>query len=323
MKTDPVKTCLILDDYQDVALGCADWGRLGPRVAVSALHDTVTDPDALVARLGEAEILVVMRERTPFPAELIARLPKLELLVTSGMRNAAIDVAAARARGITVCGTGSHPAPPAELTWALILGLARHLVPENAALRGNGPWQSSLGRDLAGARLGLIGLGKIGARVARVARAFDMHVSAWSPNLTPARAEAEGVAFAPSREALLAESDVVSLHLVLGPTTRNVLGAAEIARMKPGAVLVNTARAGLVDQDALVQALAEGRIAGAGLDVFETEPLPADHPFRHLPNVLALPHLGYVTRANYRTYFEEAVEDIAAWLDGAPVRELG
>ena len=318
-----MKTCLILDDYQDAARRFADWDRLAGRVAVSAVHETITDPDALVARIGGAEILVIMRERTPVPASLLARLPNLRLLVTSGMRNAAIDLAAAKRQGITVCGTASHPAPPAELTWALILGLVRRVAPESANLRAGGPWQESVGTDLAGARLGIVGLGKIDTRIARVARAFDMEVAAWSPNLTEARAEAAGVRRATSKEALLAESDVVTLHLVLSEATRGIIGAADLARMKPTAFLVNTARAGLVDQAALVRALAENRIAGAGLDVFETEPLPADSPFRTLPNVLALPHLGYVSAANYRTYFSEAVADIEAWLGGAPVRVLG
>ncbi len=315
-------TCLILDDFQDAALQFADWERLAPRVAVEAIHDHIPDRDALVARIGEAEILVIMRERTPFPADLFARLPNLRLLVTSGPRNAAIDLAAAKAHGVTVCGTASHPAPPAELTWALILGLARHVAAENAALRANGPWQGSVGTDLAGARLGILGLGKIGTKVAQVARAFDMTVSAWSPNLTAERAAAAGAALAPSKEALFAQSDVVTLHLVLSPSTRGLVGAEDLARMKPGARLINTSRAGLVDQPALVQALEEGRIF-AGLDVFEQEPLPADSPFRRLPNVLALPHLGYVTAANYRSYFTEAVEDIEAWLAGAPIRVLG
>ena len=317
-----MSTCLILDDFQDAALHFADWGRLAPRVTVEAIHDHIPDRDALVARIGEAEILVIMRERTPFPADLFARLPKLRLLITSGMRNAAIDLAAAKAHGVTVCGTASHPAPPAELTWALILGLARHVAAENAALRANGPWQGSVGTDLAGARLGILGLGKIGTKVAQVARAFDMEVSAWSPNLTAERAAAAGVALAPSKEALFAESDVVTLHLVLSATTRGLVGAEDLARMKPGARLINTSRAGLVDQPALLRALEEGRIA-AGLDVFEAEPLPADSPFRRLPNVLALPHLGYVTEANYRSYFGDAVEDIEAWLAGAPIRVLG
>lgn len=318
-----MRTCLILDDYQDAALGLADWARLADRVAVSTITGHIADRDALVSRIDQAEILVIMRERTPFPADLLARLPRLKLLVTSGMRNLAIDVAAARSRGITVCGTESSPTPPTELTWALILGLARHIPVENRNLQDGGPWQSTIGTDLAGATLGILGLGKIGTRVAEIGRAFGMRVIAWSPNLDEARAASAGVERAQSKDALLEASDVVTIHLVLGERTRGLLGEAELRRMRPGAILVNTSRAPIVDQAALVRALEERWIAGAGLDVFETEPLPADSPFRHLPNVLALPHVGYVTRNNYRTFFTQAVEDIEAWLAGSPIRQLG
>ncbi|MCJ2091927.1 D-2-hydroxyacid dehydrogenase family protein [Methylobacterium sp. J-072] len=317
-----MQTCLILDDYQDAALGLADWARLADRVAVSTITDHIADREALVSRIERAEILVIMRERTPFPSDLLERLPRLKLLVTSGMRNLAIDVAAARARGITVCGTESSPTPPTELTWALILGLTRHLPLENRNLRDGGPWQSTVGTDLAGATLGVLGLGKIGTLVAAIGRAFGMRVIAWSPNLDDARAAAAGVERAESKEALLDASDVVTIHLVLGDRTRGLLGEAELRRMRSSAILVNTARAPIVDQAALVRALEENWIAGAGLDVFETEPLPADSPFRRLPNVLALPHVGYVTRNNYRTFFTQAVEDIEAWLAGAPIRQL-
>ncbi|MDE3744879.1 D-2-hydroxyacid dehydrogenase family protein [Methylobacterium radiotolerans] len=318
-----MRTCLILDDYQQAALTLADWTRLSDRVAVSAIAQHIANPDDLVARIAQAEILVIMRERTPFPAALLERLPRLELLVTSGMRNLAIDLAAARARNVVVCGTDSSPTPPTELTWALILGLARHVAPESLTLRAGGPWQSTIGTDLAGATLGVLGLGKIGTRVAEIGRAFGMRVIAWSPNLDDARAAAAGVERAASKEALLEASDVVTIHLVLGDRTRGLLGAAELRRMRRDAFLVNTSRAPIVDQAALLQALEEGWIAGAGLDVFETEPLPADSPFRRLPNVLALPHLGYVSRSNYRTFFTQAVEDIEAWLAGAPIRRLG
>lgn len=318
-----MRTCLILDDYQDAALGLADWARLADCVAVSTITGHIADRDALVSRIDQAEILVIMRERTPFPADLLARLPRLKLLVTSGMRNLAIDVAAARSRGITVCGTESSPTPPTELTWALILGLARHIPVENRNLRDGGPWQSTIGTDLAGATLGILGLGKIGTRVAEIGRAFGMRVIAWSPNLDETRAASAGVERAQSKDALLEASDVVTIHLVLGERTRGLLGEAELRRMRPGAILVNTSRAPIVDQAALVRALEERWIAGAGLDVFETEPLPADSPFRHLPNVLALPHVGYVTRNNYRTFFTQAVEDIEAWLAGSPIRQLG
>lgn len=314
--------CTVLDDYQGVALSAADWSPLDGRVDVSVLREQVADEDDLAARLAGSEVVVIMRERTPFPARLLARLPRLRLVVTSGMRNASVDVAAAAERGITVCGTGSGSHPPAELTWALILGLARHLMQEGRAMRAGGAWQSTVGVDLAGARLGLLGLGKIGAQVARVGLAFGMDVHAWSQHLTAERAAAQGVHLAPSKADLLAGADFVSVHLVLGDRTRGLIDAAALARMRPSAYLINTSRAAIVDQAALIEALRAGRIAGAGLDVFEVEPLPAGHPLRTLPNVLATPHLGYVTAGNYRRYFAEAVEDIAAFLDGRPVRVI-
>jgi len=314
--------CIVLDDYQNAALRFADWNKLEGRVSVSVLREHIDDEEALAARLAQAAIVVIMRERTPFPASLLRRLPNLRLLITSGMRNASIDLAAAAQCNVTVCGTGSGSEPPAELSWALMLALARHVPQENAALRANGPWQSTVGADLHGATLGLLGLGKIGSRMAKIGQAFGMKVVAWSPNLTEARALEAGVRLAPSREALLEASDFVSIHLVLGERSRGLIGAAELARMRPGAFLINTSRAAIIDQDALVQALEDGRIAGAGLDVFDLEPLPPDHPYRRLPNVLATPHLGYVSQRNYSTYFSEAVDDIAAWLAGAPVRTL-
>lgn len=238
------------------------------------------------------------------------------------MRNASIDLAAAARQGVTVCGTASNSEPPVELTWAIILGLARNVVRESNVLRDAGPWQSTLGADLYGRRLGLLGLGKIGTKVARVGQAFGMEVAAWSENLTEERAAAAGVTLAPSKEELLESSDFVSVHLVLGDRTRGLIGADDIRRMRSTAYLVNTSRAAIVDQDALVRALHDGWIAGAGADVFETEPLPADHPLRTAPNFLGLPHLGYVTRRNYEGYFEGAVEDIEAFLAGSPVRTL-
>jgi len=276
----------------------------------------------VVRTLRGASVVVVMRERTPLTDGILARLPDLRLVVTTGSRNAAIDLAACRALGITVCGTASRSAPPAELTWALVLGLVRHVPREAAAMRGGGPWQSTVGRDLADMTFGVIGLGTIGTRVARVAKAFEMDVLAWSPHLTEGRAEAAGVRLATSKRDLLYHADVVSLHLQLSWSTRGIIDAGDIAAMRTDAYFVNTARAALVDNDALLAALEQGRLAGAGLDVFDEEPLPADHPFRTLPNVLALPHLGYVTAANYRTYFAEAVQDIAAWLAGEPMRVI-
>ena len=313
--------CVVLDDYQDVALQYADWSVLHG-VDVVPVRRHLANPNDVVRALKGAGIVVVMRERTPLTESILAQLPDLELIVTTGSRNAAIDLAACRDHGITVCGTASRSAPPAELTWALVLGLMRGVHQEAVAMRANGPWQSTVGRDLAGATFGVIGLGKIGTRVAKVAKAFEMDVIAWSPHLTKERARAAGVRLAPSKRDLMFDSDIVSVHLQLSWSTRRIIDAGDIAAMRTNAYFVNTARAGLVDNDALVAALKQGRLAGAGLDVFDEEPLPKDHPLRTLPNVLALPHLGYVTAANYRTYFTEAVQDIEAWIAGEPMRVI-
>ncbi|ANZ39947.1 hydroxyacid dehydrogenase [Lentzea guizhouensis] len=307
--------CVVLDDYQGVALSTADWSGLD----VTVLREHLDDP---APALQDAECVVVMRERTPFTAELFSRLPHLRLLVTSGMRNASIDLAAAADHGVTVCGTGSAKTPPTELTWALILGLARHIAVENAAFHAGGPWQSTVGVDLAGRTLGLLGFGNLGRAVGRIGRAFGMDVVAWSPNLTADRTEPEGVRLASGLHSLFEQSDFASIHLVLGDRSRGLVDAQALARLKPTAFLVNTSRAAIVDPDALLDVLRDKRIAGAGLDVFEVEPLPLADELRTFPNVLATPHLGYVTEANYRTYFTEAVEDIHAFLRGVPVREL-
>ncbi|MEV4314214.1 D-2-hydroxyacid dehydrogenase family protein [Actinocrispum sp. NPDC049592] len=314
--------CAVLDDYQGVSLAMVDWSVLSGQVEVTVHREHFATEDEVAEALRDQEIVVIMRERTPFPASLFARLPSLRLLITSGMRNASIDLTAAASAGVTVCGTGSTSEAPVELTWALILGLARHIVTENTALRANGPWQSTVGTLLAGKTLGLIGFGKIGVKVARVARAFGMDVVAWSQNLTADRTSAEDVRLAASKEELLASSDVVSVHVVLSERTRGLLDADALKAMKPSALLVNTSRAAIVDQQAMVTALREGWIAGAAADVFETEPLPADDVLRTVPNFLATPHLGYVTDANYSIYFREAVEDIQAFLAGAPIRTL-
>ncbi len=314
--------CAVLDDFQKVATEVADWSPIADEVEVVSFDTHVDGEDALAAALADFDIVVTLRERVSFPGSLIARLPRLKLIVASGMRNSVIDYTAAEEHGVTVCGTASSSTPPVELTWALLLGLARGLVEESDALRSGGPWQSTVGADLHGRRLGLLGLGKIGSRVAQVGLAFGMQVSAWSQNLTKERTDEIGVELAPSREDLLASSDFVSIHLALSDRTRGLLGPVELALLKPTAYLINTSRAAIVDQEALLAALHEGRIAGAGIDVFDIEPLPADHPMRTAPRLLATPHLGYVSHANYTTYYGQAVEDIRAFLAGAPVRRL-
>ncbi len=315
--------CAVLDDYQGVALNVVDWGPVRDAVDVDVFREHIADEDALVAALQQYEIVVIMRERTPLPRSVLERLPALRLIVTTGARNASVDVAAAAERGVLVCGTASLATPTVELTWALILDLARSVTVENAALRaGEGPWQRTLGADLAGSTLGVLGLGRLGTRVAQIGLAFGMDVLAWSQNLTAATTDPLGVRLAGSKEDLLAGSEVVTIHLVLSERTRGLVGAPELALMRPGAYLVNTSRGPIVDEDALVDALRAGRIAGAGVDVYDVEPLPADHPFRTLPTVLATPHLGYVTRRNYEVFHREIVEDILAHLAGTPVRVI-
>ena len=284
--------CAVLDDFQRIATSVADWSPVADRVDVVSFAEHFADEDALAEALAEFDIVVTLRERVPFPGSLLARLPRLKLLVASGMRNSVIDYEAAETHGVTVCGTASSSTPPVELTWALLLGLARGVVEENNALRDGGPWQSTVGADLHGRRLGLLGLGKIGSRVARVGLAFGMEVAAWSKHLTEERAHEVGAERAASLEELLVSSDFVSVHLALGDRTRGLIGARELALLKPTAYLVNTSRAAIVDQDALLAALHEGRIAGAGVDVFDEEPLPAGHPMRTAPRLLATPHLG-------------------------------
>lgn len=310
----------LLDDYQNVALGMADWKLLPSGTDVVAFADHLSDVDTLARRLADFDVVVAMRERTPFSRALLERLPRLRLLVTTGMRNASIDVAAASERGVTVCGTAGLPYPTAELTWGLILALFRQIPREDRATRDGG-WQVSVGLGLNGKTLGVIGLGGLGSRVARIGRAFEMTVLAWSQNLTAERAAEVGATLVPHDE-LLSRSDLVSIHLVLGDRTRGLIGARELGLMKPTAYLVNTSRGPIVDEAALIGALERGTIAGAGLDVYDEEPLPAQHPLRRLPNTVITPHLGYVTEETYRVFFGHALEDIAAFLRGAPVRVL-
>jgi phosphoglycerate dehydrogenase-like enzyme len=315
------RRCAILDDYQRVALDCADWGVLRDALDVRSFDTPIGDRESLARTLAPYDIVVAMRERTRFDRALLESLPALRLLVTTAMRNAAIDVAAANERGVVVCGTGSHPGPAAELTWSLILAAMRRLPQEFEAFR-SGRWQTTIGRSLHGATLGILGVGKIGAQMASVARTFGMRVVAWSRSLDDTRAASLSVERADSVDSVLAASDVVTIHLPLTNDTRGLVGARELALMKRDAWLVNTARGPIVDEDALVEALTQGRIAGAALDVYDVEPLPAAHPFRRLPNVVATSHVGYVTHENYRRFYGDAVEDIVAWLAGKPVRVL-
>ena len=321
MTVSPQLRIGILDDYQQAAAHLADWSSIGADVASVVFHDHVADPAALATRLAEFDVLVLIRERTPLDAALIGRLPRLKLVVTMGMWNAAIDVAAARARGIPVCGTaGGDPEATPALTWGLVLALTRGIVSEAASVRAGG-WQIGLGSDIAGKTLGVLGLGKIGRRMAEFGRIFGMKVIAWSPNLTLAGA-AEAGAERVDKDDLFRRADVLTIHVKLGDRSRGIVGAREIELMKPDAFLVNTSRGPVVDEQALVAALTERRIAGAALDVFETEPLPLDHPFRYLPNVLATPHIGYVSRKTYAAAFPQMVEDVASWCAGRPIRVL-
>jgi len=312
----------VLDDYQRVALSHPYWATLPADVSVVPFHDHVPAAD-LPALLEPFDVVVAMRERTALPGSLLAGLPRLKLIVTAGMANAAIDLAAARARGITVCGTASASTSTVELTWALLLALVRGVPAADASLR-NGKWQTDSlpGADLAESTLGVIGLGRLGSKVAAVARAFGMRVIAWSENLTAERA-AECDAELVTRDVLLSTSDIVTVHVRLSDRTRGLMGAAELAAMKPTAYLVNTSRGPIVDERALIDALNEGRIAGAGLDVYDLEPLPAGHPLLSTPNTVLTPHLGYATLGTLDLFFREIVADIAAFHAGEPIRVIG
>lgn len=313
-----MKRIVLLDDYQGVALDYGGWDRVPDEWQVVALEQHIDDADELVEALSGAEIVVAMRERTPFPAALLDRLPDLKLLITTGMGNVAIDVGAARRNGVVVCGTGIKGAPTAELSWGLILALLRKIPAEDASVRSGG-WQTTIGGDLEGATLGLVGLGRLGTRMARIGRAFGMEVLAWSENLDPAAAREAGVEPV-AKPALFERADVVSVHYRLSERSRGLVGAAEIGAMKPSAYLVNTSRGPLVDTEALLAALEGGAIAGAGIDVYDSEPLPADHPLRSAPRTVLTPHLGYVTEDTYDIFFRDAVDDVLAYLDGTPVR---
>jgi phosphoglycerate dehydrogenase-like enzyme len=303
----------ILDDYQNVALKLADWSDVAQRAEIAVFNDHVADPSAVVERLLRFDIVCVMRERTPLPRDIIQQLPQLKLIASTGARNASIDEAAARERGITITATRYWSTPTIELTWALILASMRHIVRENTAIHDGG-WQTSIGEDVGGKTLGVIGLGNIGREVARIGRAFGMKIIAWSQNMTPEIAAAAGATLV-SKDELFRQADVVTIHLILSRRTRGLVGAAELALMKPTARLINTSRGQIVDEPSLIKVLQSHSIAGAALDVFDQEPLPAQHPFRTLDNVLATPHIGYVAENLYRAFYGDAVASIIAWLD--------
>lgn len=322
----------ILDDYQQVSLASADWSPVRSLAEIDVFAQHIARTEALVSALEPYDVIVAMRERTFFDAARLSQLPKLRLLVTTGMSNSSIDLGACAARGVTVCGTGGVGSSTVELTWGLILALLRHIPEEDrrlkmagraggAAIGVGGAWQQTVGTGLDGKRLGVVGLGRLGRQVAGIGRAFGMTVVAWSQHLDPAVAAQEQVQ-AVSKEELFSSSDVVTVHYKLSPRSTGLVGAAELALMKPSAYLINTSRGPLVDSAALLAALRSGSIAGAALDVFDVEPLPLGDPLRSAPNVVLTPHLGYVTEETYRAFYGDAARDIVAFANGAPVRVL-
>lgn len=308
----------ILDDYQGVALSITDWSAVAARAEITVFQDHLADVDSLVERLRPFDVICVMRERTPLTAEILNRLPNLKFICSTAAQNASIDVEAALRQGILISATDGRTNGAPELTWALILASARNLAAEQGSVRSGG-WQTGVGNDLQGSTLGLLGLGRVGSSVAAVGRAFGMKVIAWSENLTASAAEAAGATLV-DKTTLLKESDWLSLHLILSARSKSIIGAAELALMKSSAWLVNTSRGPLVDEAALIEALAKRALAGAALDVFDTEPLPTGHPFRTFGNVLSTPHIGYVTRSTYKVFYEDTVCNLLAWMDGSPIR---
>jgi phosphoglycerate dehydrogenase-like enzyme len=313
--------CAILDDYQNVALQLADWAQLTEHVDVTTFNAPFQNAAAAIEALKDFEIICAMRERTPFGADVLSALPKLRLLLTSGMRNASFDLETAKARNIVVCGTGAVGNPTAGLAIGLMLELTRKIGFESARMKAGEPWQITLGEDIEGKTLGVLGLGKLGSHVAAIARAMGMKTIAWSTNLTREACEQAGVGYA-TKEELFATADIITIHLVLSARSRGLVSRQDLGRMKPTSYLINTARGPIVDEAALLEILQARKIAGAGLDTFSHEPLPVDHPLRKLDNVVLTPHLGYVTKENYRRYYAEMVEDIAAWLKGEPLRRM-
>ncbi|KAH9846820.1 D-isomer specific 2-hydroxyacid dehydrogenase [Lenzites betulinus] len=313
----------ILDDYQNVAFKFADWSSIQSRLAIDTFPDTTADEDVLVKRLEPYTIICAMRERTKFRASLLDRLPNLRLIATTGPVNRGIDIAHAKSKGIVVSGTGGKGNSTLEHIWALLLATVRHIVVEDARTKASAvPWQSTIPMGLAGKTLGLVGVGRLGAETGRIAKAFGMEVIGWSPNLTPERAEKAGVTYISTKEELLRRSDIVSIHMVLSERTEGMIASADWTAMKPTAFFINTSRGPLVNEADMVEALKQKRIAGAGLDVFDEEPLPLDHPLRKLGNVTLSPHMGYVSDDNYKAFWEHTVENIAAFLDGHPSRVI-
>jgi phosphoglycerate dehydrogenase-like enzyme len=313
--------CAILDDYFDLALGITDWSRIKDRVDLAVFNQPFASPEAAVSALKDFEIILAMRERTPFPRAMFAALPRLKLLITSGMRNAAIDSDAAKDHEVVLCGTQGGRDPTASLAMGLILELTRYIGRENARMHAGEAWQKFVGIEIEDKTLGVVGLGKLGAKVSALAKAFGMNVIAWSPNLTAERCQEVGVGYA-TKEELFATADVITVHMVLSQRSRGLVGAVDLARMKPTSYLVNTARGPIVDEAALLKALQQKKIAGAAVDVFSVEPLPTDHPFRKLDNLVLTPHLGYATQEGLRAHYTQMVEGIDAWINGQPVRRL-
>ena len=316
-------TCAILDDYQQTALSRADFSALAGQVRFDVYHEHLDDTEAVIERLNAYDMVLAMRERTPFGRDRLSRLPKLKLLITTGLKNASIDVQAAKDHAITVCGTPGFPGSTAELTWGLLLSIMRHLPQEmDGFKKANPQWQQTVGRDLQGLTLGVLGLGTLGARVARYGRAFDMEVLGYSRSFTAEKAASMDITYVSGLAEMSARADIISLHLPLNTETRGMIGAAELSHMKQGVILLNTSRGPLIDEQALIAALHSGQVSAAGLDVFDVEPLPSDHPFRTMPSVHATPHLGYVTQNSYRAFFNGAVEVINGFIAGKPLRVL-
>jgi phosphoglycerate dehydrogenase-like enzyme len=317
----PRYSCAILDDYQNVALSAADWSKVSGDLDIKVFNAHLGGADKVIAALQGFDIVCAMRERTAFPRGVIEKLPQLKLLITTGLRNASIDVAAAKEHGIVVCGTPSVGNPTSGIAIGLMLELTRRIGYETARMKAGVPWQTTIGLDLEGLTLGVLGLGKLGTRTAKIAQAFGMKVIAWSQNLTPEKCKEVGVGHV-SKEDLFRQADFVTIHVVLSQRTRGLVGAKELGLMKPSAYIINTSRGPIIEETALLTVLREKKIAGAGLDVFDVEPLPVDHPLRRMDNVVLTPHLGYVSIQNYRAYFAGVVEDIRAFLDGKPVRVI-